>query len=221
MSKAPIPIALFLALLATGCGKEEASPVDLGFDYFPRKVGSWIEYQVDSTWQDEAAGVTGSVSYRLREKVVEAYTDPAGRPAWRIHRVVRDGSGEWVVRDVWTSTMNAVAAEVAEENLRRLKLSFPVRDGRRWDINSLNAAEGLEVAFRNVGLPWTGDSLGFPQTVLVRNTVPANVVERRDFEERYAKGVGLVQKIWHESTTQSSGTQGWRLEMEAVAFGTE
>ena len=92
-------IAAALAVL-TGCKKDEEVVVDLGLDYYPTAVGSWVEYQVDSLWRDDVAAVLDSVSYRLLERVAEAYTDDEGRPARRILRYVRDANDEWIVRDV-------------------------------------------------------------------------------------------------------------------------
>ncbi|MBK9174870.1 MAG: hypothetical protein IPM46_00750 [Flavobacteriales bacterium] len=215
------------ALLFAGCQKGESDTVDLGYGYFPRKVGAWIEYQVDSSWRDDNLNINASVSYRLKEKIVEEYTDPAGRTAWRIHRFVKNAADEWVIRDVWTSTMDQIAAEVTEENHRRQKLTFPVRNGRRWDINVYNAVDELEVAFREADKSWTGPTMVFPRTVLVRNTVPANVINKRNFEERWAHDVGMVFKYWEETNTQFDPVSGaprvvgWRVDMAAVAYGTE
>lgn len=216
-------IALFAGLLLlAACGKdEEAAPVDLGLDYFPARVGAWVEYQVDSLWRDDPAGVLDSVSYRLREQVVEQYQDPTGRTAYRLLRSVLNTEGEWVVRDVWSFTVSNTAAEITEENKRRLKLSFPVREGRTWDINATNTDQELLVAHREVGSAWSTDSLSWGSTVLVRNTQPPNPVITRNFEERYAKGVGLVSKYWEETNTQTTGVVGFRLDMVAVAYGQE
>lgn len=211
----PVAAALFFG----GC-KKESDAVDLGYGYFPRKVGSWIEYQVDSSWRDDEVGVSGAVSYRLLEKVAEQYTDPQGRTAWRIHRFVKDVEDEWVIRDVWTSAADEIAAEVTEENLRVQKLSFPVRNGRRWDLNVYNTQEELEVAFREADQPWSGGGLAYERTVLVKNTVPANIIETRNHEERWAHGVGMVSRYWEVKNVQGSNCNGCRrLDMVAVAYG--
>jgi len=223
-------LALFLlpAVLAGACKKDTPpEPIDLGYDYFPTTVGSWVEYQVDSLWRDDVAGVLDSVGYRLRERIHETYTDPAGRPALRILREVRDPRGNWAVRDVWTATRSATAAEKMEENLRRLKLSFPVREGRSWDMNVFNTEPELRVALREVDLPRSVNGLSFESTAIVRNTLPPNLVDRRDFMERYAKGVGLVEKDWEETNTQFDRSaqryvvRGFRLRMAVVAHGTD
>jgi hypothetical protein len=224
-------IGLVAALLLAGCAKEEQpAPVDLGYDYFPAKVGAWVVFQVDSLWQDDVAGVLDSVSYLLREQVVEQYTDVEGRTAYRLVRSVQDVEGNWVPRDVWTFTVNSTAAELTEENKRRLKLSFPVRETRSWDLNALNTDDELLVAFRNVGQPWSSGGNTYGETVLVRNTLPPNLVVIRNFEERYAKGVGLVSKYWEEMNRQTTyppnqppvvRVVGFRLNMLALDHGTE
>lgn len=222
----PIIRTLFLAStvsLLLGCKKDEpVVPQDMGTGYFPLKVGSWVEYQVDSMWRDDLLNIHDSVSYRLLERVEEVYTDGAGRQAFRILRFVRDEANAWRVRDVWTAIRDERFAETTEENMRRLKLAFPVREARTWDINVFNTERTLEVAFRDVDSPWSGGGLSFDRTVLVRNILGPNAVEKRNFEERYAHDVGLVQKYWEETNTQfnSSSQQfvvrGFRLNMVAI-----
>jgi hypothetical protein len=190
-------------------------------------VGSWIEYQVDSMWQDDILAIRDSVSYRLRERVFETYTDETGRTAYRILRYVQNAESEWQVRDVWTATADTRFAEKTEENMRLLKLSFPVRNARTWDINVYNTDRVLEVAFRNVDEPWSTGSLAFDSTVVVRNVLGPNAIERRDLEERYARHVGLVEKKGWETNTQfNSSTQqfvvrGFKYSMVVVGYGTE
>ncbi len=194
-------LALF-AILAIGCKKESGEATDLGLSYFPNTIGSWIEYQVDSIWRDDPLGRRDTASYRLREKVVEAYYDPSGRLAYRIHRSVLDPEGAWVVRDVWTRTVNNTAAEVTEENLRRLKLSFPVREGRAWDLNVYNVEDELEVTHRDIGAPATINGLYFPRTTTVASTVEPNLIDTVIHQERYAEGLGLISKRTQVTRTQ-------------------
>ena len=212
------------AILALGalqaCKKDDDVKVDLGYDYFPTTVGSWVDYQVDSVWRDDEFGQYDSVSYQLRQLIESAYIDAEGRQAWRVHRSVRDSSGTWRVRDVWTTTANGITAELTEENERRQKLSFPVRLGRSWDANVFNTSPELEVGYEEVDVPWSVNGLSFASTVLVRNIVPANSIDRRDLVERYAKGVGMVYKQWEETNTQVTGTRGFKVTMVAVDHGT-
>lgn len=218
-------VILLTGLLAlSSCKKDEVAEVDLGYGYFPTAVGTWVEYQVDSLWRDDPANVLDSVGYRLKQRIEEVYTDDEGRTCQRIHRYVRDEDDNWIVRDVWTMTVNDRAAEMTEENERRLKMAFAVRNGTEWDINVFNTVEELTVRYRDVGDPWSANGLNYESTVLIKNTVAPNFVEKRDFEERYADGVGMVSKYWEETNTQVNQqgqlqVTGWRLNMVAVGYG--
>lgn len=207
------------ASVLTACKDDVATPQDLGSDYFPLRVGHWVEYQVDSMWRDDVLNIRDSVSYRLLQRVEEVYTDGGGRTSHKVLRYVRDSNGNWEVRDVWTAFSDQRYAEMTEENKRRLKLSFPVREARTWDINVYNTDRLLEVAYREVDQPWASDSLSFEKSVIVRNVLGPNNVEKRNFEERYAREVGLVEKYWEETNTQATGVRGFKMRMVAVAYG--
>ncbi len=226
-----------VVLLLWSCGKEgSAEPQDPGYDYFPTAIGTWVEYQVDSVWRDDGFNVLDSVSYRLLERIEEHYTDPAGRPALRILRYVKDSTDNWLVRDVWSAVLTETVAEKTEENVRRLKLSFPIREGRRWDMHAYGPEAELLVALRDVNDPWTVNGITFDRTAIVRSTVAPNLVETRNFEERYAKGVGMVEKYWEETTTNIIfppptpqnpdpapiyEVRGFELNMVVVAYGVQ
>jgi len=214
-------LATAAAVLLLGCGKDTTEPIDLGHAYFPTQNGLWVEYQVDSAWRIVSTGVEGSISYRLREVILEDYTDPAGRPAKRLLRYVLGEDSVWAIRDVWSKYRGTTAAEKTEENVRLQKMVFPVRDNQFWDLNILNPERSLEVTYREVHVPWSTEGLSFDSTALVRQTVSPNLVDTIIHEERYAKHVGLVYKRWVQSNTQVGGTTGAYLTMRAVAYGYE
>ena len=218
--------ALFLigaAAVMSSCKKEDTLPVDLGLGYFPTAIGHWVEYQVDSSWYDEVNFLSGSVSYRLREEIFEHFTDPEGRPAQRVRRSVQDSTGAWRIRDIWWQTRDNFAAEKTEENLRRLKLSFPVGPNRYWNTNVYNTTGEMELTYQQINTAWSGGGLSYDSTVVAKSTYFNNLIDTLLFEERGAKQVGMVQKRWTDSNTQYPGgspvTKGWTLRMTAVAYG--
>lgn len=215
-------------VLLVSCKDDVAGPRDPGFAYFPTAIGTWVEYQVDSIWRDDEQEVHDSISYRLLERIEEHYVDPAGRPAQRVLRYVLDDHNEWVVRDVWTATLSERYAEKLEENMRRLKLSFPLRKGRTWDTNIYNTDKELPVVIKDMDVQVSLGSMALDSTLVLENTIPANLVERRDLMERYAKHIGLVEKHWTETITQPQflpngqiiyRVKGFWLRMTAVAHG--
>ncbi|MBL7963270.1 MAG: hypothetical protein JNM31_05415 [Flavobacteriales bacterium] len=219
------PTLLSALLVLAACKKDPVDPVDLGYRYFPVQVGHWVEYEVDSVWYDQFVNVSGTRSYRLRELLLEDFTDAAGRTAQRIHRFVQDSTGGWRIRDVWWQVRDNYAAERTEEDQRRLKLSFPVRNDRTWNVNNYNPGRVTTVRYKNVDASATLNGLFFDSTATVLGTYPNNLVDTLIYEERYAKRVGLVYKYQVESNTQFVGgmyrTRGWKLRMQAVAFGQE
>lgn len=209
-----------LALLLPACRKDGTVPVDLGYGYFPVERGAWAEYLVDSSWSFQSIGVSGSVRYRVREVIDSVYTDPEGRTAQRIERFVWDTlTNDWRIKDVWTQTRQSTYAERTEEDVRLLKLSFPPKVGERWNLNAFNSLRDMEVGYAAVHEPWQHGTLDFDSTVLVRNYYPNNQVDTLIYRERYAKHVGLVERIRDTSNTQVDGTDGWYFRQVITAHG--
>ena len=220
IARRTLVVAGALALLLPACRKDETTPVDLGYGYFPVERGAWVEYLVDSSWSFESIGISGSLRYRLREVVDSVYTDPEGRMAQRIERFVWDTlMNDWRIKDVWTQTRQSTYAERTEEDVRLLKLTFPAKVGERWNLNAFNSLRDMEVGYDAVDVPWQHGSLSFDSTALVRNYYPNNQVDTLIYRERYAKTVGLVERIRDTSNTQVNGTNGWYFRQVITAHG--
>ena len=221
----PLLILVAVGVTFASCKKDTTQPVDLGYEYFPTGLGKWIEYQVDSTWYDEFNSIAGTVSYRMRETIFENFTDPEGRTAQRIRRQVLDTAGVWHTRDIWWQVRDNHAAEKTEENLRRLKLSYPVGLNRYWNANIYNTDEELELTYGDLNTPFSVNGMSFDSTVTVESTYFNNIIDTISFNERWAKHVGMVQKKWIRSNSQWDSligefrTTGWTLRMTAVAYG--
>ncbi len=208
-----------MTILLWSCVREDvAQPKDQGYDYFPTTVGSWVEYQVDSIWRDDAFQVHDSISYRLKQVIAGQYIDPGGRQALRIERFVWHAD-DWVIRDVWSGVRTKFGAEVVEENQRKLNISFPVREGRNWDVNILNSMKELHVAASEVDQAHSIGETVYDRTFLIENSVPANLVVRRDYMERYASGIGMIEHYWHSDSIQFSQHKSVIYCMTARAYG--
>jgi hypothetical protein len=221
-------------LLLIGCKDDEIVPQDLGYGYWPTNTGHWVEYQVDSVWQEDEVGLRIESHYRLMEVVDSQYVDPEGRPSQRIERFVQDTTGTWLIKDIWTQTVTATFAERTEENLRKLKLAFAVRDYQRWNAHVFIGDDGLyfttddsdfEVEYDEIDEPWSNGQLSFDSTCTVVCTYPTNIVVTKALTERYAKNVGLVDQRWEQynkqynQQTQQLDSTGFRKTMTVVAYG--
>lgn len=211
-----LPTLLAIAAIGTfsACSKDEPAEVDLGHDYFPQNIGHWIEYQVDSMRvrliENQNMLDTTLYSYPLREVLVENIIDAEGRPAQRVIRYMLDPNGTWLAKDVWWQTRDNVRAERSEENLRRIKLIFPPRVGTEWNTNATNVEDEFGLEYDEVDQPFSVNGLSFEKTVSVVSTFQNNIIETRNYLERYAKGVGMAT---HEMDSINSewnfGTQTW------------
>lgn len=197
-------VLVVLLLVVPGCKKDDPPPpIDLGHVYFPTDTGRWIDYAVDTVWRNDLTGVTDSTSYALREKIVNDFTDPEGRPAQRLIRFKQDSaSGNWMPKDVWWQVRGTTQAERSEENQRRIKLIFPPRTGQYWNTNALNTEREYELTYLEVDVPWSINGMSFDSTLLVKTTYPNNAVITNTYYERYAKHVGLVYRQADSTNTQ-------------------
>lgn len=215
---APILLLVAFTILVPGCKKDDPTPVsDLGYGYFPTRIGNWVEYNVDST--RVTGSTTTSWNYAIREVLTEEFTDNEGRPAQRLTRYLRDSASNWVPKDVWWQTRDAVRAERSEENKRRVKLVFPPRSTSVWNTNATNTNEEFELVYEDIDEPWSANGLAFDSTLLVASTYPSNLVFTKNQFERYAKHVGLVYREVDSSETQSGSFERYRVVYTVTAYG--
>ncbi len=195
-------LTLITSLLFFSCTKKQAgeSP-DVGSDYFPVKVGNYIEYDVDSVAYTPLPLDTIEKKYRIKEVIDSIYTDNEGRPAIRLVRYKKNYSPtvpysqmNWNIQDVWMANKTASTVEVAEENTRYIKLTFPVKSGNTWNGNAQNTLGEWNYKYENVGEALSLNGLNFEKTLKVNQKNYVTLISYQKYFEKYARGVGLVYK---------------------------
>jgi len=207
-----VPLFIGIVLLQS-CKEENEVPIEFGYDYFPLEIGKYIEYDVDSIIYDLVAGnnsISRSNSIQIREEVIDSFPDNEGRTVYRIERFERENeTEEWQVSDVWAAVITDRQAERIEENLRFIKMIFPVSNNTNpWngnkfiDENLVISVEGESVfVFKNwiyqygeIGIPLEVNGLNFDDVVEIYQAADSNFIELRSSFEQYARGVGLVKR---------------------------
>jgi hypothetical protein len=208
-------------LLLAACSKEKeqltSPPLS---DYFPLQVGKYIEYRLDSTVLTPFGTGFVTRSYRAKDVVDAEITDNRGRKGYRIYRYLTDTAGVSPYRNA--ATYMAIPngtdwVEYIDNNLRFMKLRWPIRPATQWQGNSfiadaLGSSSNPVVQYYadwtyeydSIGAPYTLLGKTYDSTVLVRQRdetipegplTPTTTFQQRDFsEERYAKGIGLIYK---------------------------
>jgi len=123
------------------CSDRQTETYDSGaadqYAYFPLQIGKYIVYQVDSVVYDFAAGggtLRDSSSTFVQELVSDTLRDPTGQLQYLIERSERKSPNDpWQLRHIGAAMRNSSQAIRTENNLRFLKLIFPMDRRSEWD----------------------------------------------------------------------------------------
>jgi len=206
---------LVVLLCIAGCSDDpvvSAYP-DLTREYFPLKVGASITYQVDSIVFDDAPGGNklDTASFQLKEEVASINLSEQGDTVYYLHRFRRtDETQPWALADVWTASTTGTEALRTEENLTFLKLSFPLKYGKRWQPTSyINPETSVLIGTENVQPyeEWHAKVLSFDKSgsagnfnfpigdvMTVEQTNMDDGVMKRYVSETYVRDIGLVER---------------------------
>jgi hypothetical protein len=246
LPKLCLAAAGFFALQSCSSKKEDLNAPPLA-DYFPLQVGKYITYRLDSTVLTQFGRDTTVHSYRVVDKVDAQITDSEGRAGFRIFRSITDSAGTAPFTP--NTTFEAVAQgtdwiEKVDNNLRFVKLRFPIIENFQWAGNSFIDASssnskvpymlGWQYTYMNVGQPFTVRGRTFENTVTVLQKeeeespigpfVPNQYKQWNYSVEVYAKGVGLIYKHFNHKTWQLDPPpahwedDSYRLIMEVIDF---
>jgi len=203
-----IVFATFLFLSCNEDKKDEPT-LNLGYDYFPVRPGTFIEYRADSIWHDQPdpniEGIHDTTSYFIREEIESEILDAQDEPSLRIVRYKKSNPlDEWNLTDVWFAKRTAQNAEKVEENVRYIKLAFPIRESAMWNLNALNAKEEWQVFYDSLFVEREMEGFVFPRTIKVVQRDNKNLIDDELAFEIYAEGVGLIRRYERDLTTQLS-----------------
>jgi len=204
-------IALMLVFVACDDQTTEDLTVEYEYDYFPVEIGRSWTYQVDSITFDPSVGGTAIDSFRtfLREVVVDTLRDNTGQLQYAVEQYSRrHDSLPWKIDKVLVLALEERKAIRLEDNLRFVKMPFPVNTGDSWEGSAffdpflLIEIRGEQVqmfkewSYRVLekGQPVELGDLSFEEVASLQNADAENLFERRYALEQYAKGVGLIYR---------------------------
>jgi hypothetical protein len=226
-----ISFFLIMALGIFSCKKDKPTVPDMGYDYFPNQVGRYVVYDVDSFYYDNFhINLTtykvpiDTFKFQLKEKIESIFYDNQNRPTIRLERYVKHyndtlsyASMPWALRNVWAENRTATTAEKVEENVRYIKLAFPVTINQTWNGNAQNTLAEWDYNYSFFGLPRTVGSIHLDSVLQVNQFDDNNSIltQRQLYTEKYARNVGLVYK--QVIDVQSQPNPAWNL----LPFGSD
>lgn len=241
-----------MAVLTIASCKKETATVNfnLGYEYFPDDSGAYIIYKVDSVLYnnfDPRNLKRYSTSY-LKEIITEQYIDNLGRTAKKVERYTRDSiNQQWRFYNVWYLVKNKTNIEKVEDNIRYIKLTFPVIKNNTWRGNKYVEIKPSFINLRynsTYSFDWTYNITGVNEnynfgdinsdsTLTVLQAADSSLIQKVYSYERYAKHIGLVYKeFWRldaqinpdsvpQQNYENKTVFGFLVKQQAIAFGKE
>jgi len=220
---------LFISSLIISCKKNDSTAtVDSTNNFFPVDIGhTWI-YDVDSIGYDDNTGATvidSSHHYQYKETITENFIDAEGKPAQRLSRFYRkNDSDTWVSANNWVISRDNLRAQKIQENIRFVKLVFPLKVTSFWDGNMFNNFGADTYFVDDFDQPATVNGVYYDKTLKVRRDSAVNAIEEIRQFEIYARNIGLIyfqsdsintQPI---DTTSMTKSRGFRYYLKLKSF---
>lgn len=179
-------------------------------DYYPLELGRYWVYSVDSIIFDEnAPKPIDTISFILKEVVSDTFFDLDGRMWYRIEAFERASDTlPWKLRQVLAATLHGKEGLRLENDLTFIKLLLPLTPFKSWDGNKLFdpativtvSGETIEMfkyweyEVLSAGVPDTINGQMFGEVATISQANSENLIELRYALEKYARGVGLVER---------------------------
>ncbi|HNY44110.1 MAG TPA: hypothetical protein PKH15_05425 [Bacteroidales bacterium] len=195
--KTRIFILLILSLGLVACNKENIKPrkFPLGQEYFPLIEGNSIIYKVTEINIDKPSNVYDTSIYYLNEIVESPFIDNENDTAWRIERYTRkDENYSWIINSVWSAKLTNKYAVKVEENQRKIKIRFPIKENLSWNGNLLNNQKVQEYEILRFDHKFNIGSVQFDSCLTVMQDSSMSLIHKDLAYEIYAKNIGLVYK---------------------------
>ncbi len=221
--KPNVALLIFLGVagIFSSCDKSTLDDFDLqmGYEYFPLEVGQSRLYALDSIIFDPSPQgiIPDTLSGFFREDIVDTLRDNTGALVFRIERYYRKTTADpWLIHSVVSSSRGEQEAVFSENNLRFIKLRFPLKEGLEWDgtayfperVNIEVAGETMDYykGWNNIVLEKRPDyslnAQSYSDVFVVEIANLVNNIQLRSGMEVYAPDKGLIYQEVQVMDTQ-------------------
>lgn len=219
-------LQLFFFIFIVSCNSDNEGVVtpNLNHNYTGLEVGKFVVYTVDSIFFNNFNNSIDTFQFHIKEKIESQFIDLEGNEAYRIERFKKQtDSLIWVLTDVWNAKLVTTNYQKVEENVRFIKLTFPIRINNDWNGNIKNTLGKQQYEYTAIHQPEIigGFNLDSVSTVLQLDDV--NLISQNFFEEKFAANIGLVYKkeLSRQRADLSSPWLGKDVTMTLFSYGKE
>ncbi len=218
-------LILFLIITTTsGCESEQEQPLDMGANYFPTELGRWYIYQVDSiTYNDFYDPVKiDTFSYQVKLVMDSIIYDLENRETYIFRKFVKSDSSDYQLVANHTITVTSSRVETQEDNIKYVKMIFPVKQGYSWDLNALNTNAATNSYYASVDEPYISGTVVYDSVATAIHQDINTLIGYDYHEEKYARRIGLVYRSEvNVDKNYSTGEykNGYEFTMKLVSSG--
>ncbi len=207
-------LALAFTVTMFSCKKpdDRPAPPQAEQEYYPLEKGKWVLYDVDSTLWDDTFCVERVYHYQVMHRVADTFTDAEGRPSYRVETYIRNKvEDDWTAHSVFYVTNTKVTLEMVYDQLRFIKMVFPINEGTTWQGNNYILTKDPEYAYydnwnyryKSIQQSFNTGFKEFDNTVTVEQVdkvvsdpevFPDVFASRTSSREVFASGVGMVYR---------------------------
>lgn len=189
-------IYLILLLLFFAC--REVETIELkGPEYYAIEVGKYMTYSVNEIKHDAFEGTSDTIQYFIKETVVEQIQDSLLEHKY-ILKIERseDGISNWEYVKLVSIYKDDAQIQRYEDDIRKVKLTFPLLLRKYWDCNSYNTQEEQRVRILTLDEAFTSSDSTFAQTATIELADNEDPFFTNIEYEVYAKNLGLIKRTF-------------------------
>ena len=212
-----IIISSFLCFACDNLNRNLPPPQDGGNFFYPN-ISKSIVYDVEDT-QYELTGKFTVKTYQLKEVNALTFKDTDGKDALRIERYRRENdSQKWAIDSIFIIKKEIDKALKTENNVTYVKISFPIKEGLKWNGNAYNSLGNDTYELKKVNQSFQINGQKFDNTFSVIQQNDSTLVDLKRRIEVYAERIGL---IYQDKTNVLYCNSGDCLGKGKIDFGTK
>lgn len=201
----------FAIIVSISSCNNEVETIDtnnFGYEFYPLSTGKTWVYTSDSVVIYNGGSLRDTFHSFIKEVVGESFLDANGDTLYHLHRYFkRNESDEWQRTNTWTSSKDKSRVIRTEENIKFIKMVFPVSGGLRFDANAfVDKNQKVQVAGEllkpydnwqprmeaiDLELQYKGSKV---KSLFINLVDDSSIIDRRKVHEFYGKGIGLLKK---------------------------
>ena len=199
-----ILFSLCVLLLCFASCKRVEDPELSGPSYAPLEIGKYVIYDITNLAHDAFAERTDTTYFQIRETIESDFIDNSGNTVYKTLVETSEHPGSnWIFVRYATLHQDDYSYQRVEDDIRKIKLSFPLKERKSWDANQMNTLATQKAKITNLDQSYSiSKDLVFSNTLTIDLGNEIDPFFQNVESEVYAAGIGLIERKLIDVETQ-------------------